>query len=118
MNIGQVLETHLGFAAKGLGLKIGRMLDAQRNAEELRGFLGQVYNQVGSGRQHVALDELADAEVLELSRNLRAGVPMATPSSTAPRSPRSRPCYASPACPNPVSCSCSTAAPVMPSPVR
>lgn len=79
MNIGQVLETHLGFAAKGLGLKIGRMLDAQRNAEELRGFLGQVYNQVGSGRQHVALDELADAEVLELSRNLRAGVPMATP---------------------------------------
>jgi len=79
MNIGQVLETHLGFAAKGLGLKIGRMVDAQRGAGELRAFLDQVYNKVGSGRQHVALDELDDAEVLELSRNLRAGVPMATP---------------------------------------
>ncbi|MFZ5532546.1 MAG: DNA-directed RNA polymerase subunit beta [Pseudomonadota bacterium] len=79
MNIGQVLETHLGFAAKGLGLKIGRMLDAQRTAGELRVFLDQVYNRVGSGRQQVALDELDDAEVLELSRNLRAGVPMATP---------------------------------------
>ena len=79
MNIGQVLETHLGFAAKGLGLKIGRLVDAQRGASELRAFLDQVYNRVGSGRQHVALDELDDAEVLELSRNLRAGVPMATP---------------------------------------
>jgi DNA-directed RNA polymerase subunit beta len=79
MNIGQVLETHLGFAAKGLGLKIGRMLDVQRNTQELREFLDQIYNQVGGGREKIALNDLSDAEVLELGRNLRGGVPMATP---------------------------------------
>ncbi len=78
MNVGQVLETHLGWAAKGLGIKIGRMLDAQREAvvAELRGFLDQIYN--GSGR----IEDLAsftDEEILELARNLRKGVPMATP---------------------------------------
>ncbi len=79
MNVGQVLETHLGWAAKGLGLKIGRMLQAQAQAQaaELRGFLEQIYNQTGGLKERLA--ELSDAEVIELARNLRDGVPMATP---------------------------------------
>ncbi len=79
MNIGQILETHLGFAAKGLGIKIGRMIDAHRNAGEMREFLDQIYNQIGNGRQKVTLDDLSDEDIFELSRNLRGGVPMATP---------------------------------------
>ncbi len=77
MNVGQVLETHLGWAAKGLGLKIGRMLEARAEMVELRGFVEQVYNT--TGRQRVALNEFSDAEVVELCRNLKEGVPMATP---------------------------------------
>ena len=77
MNIGQILETHLGWAAKGLGLKIGRMLDDAKNASEIRGFLEQVYNK--SGGKTERLGEFNDAEILSLAGNLRAGVPMATP---------------------------------------
>jgi DNA-directed RNA polymerase subunit beta len=77
MNIGQVLETHLGWAAHGLGLKIGRMLEAQDAVRELRAFLEQVYNR--SGGQQADLKSLSDAELLELGRNLTKGVPMATP---------------------------------------
>ena len=77
MNVGQVLETHLGWAAKGLGLKIGRMLEAQAQTQEIRGFLGKVYNE--SGGQSERLDELTDKEVGELAYNLKDGVPMATP---------------------------------------
>ena len=76
MNVGQVLETHLGWAAKGLGIKIGKMLEAKAKVQELREFLGQVYNQ--SGRQE-NLDSLNDDEVVELACNLKDGVPMATP---------------------------------------
>jgi DNA-directed RNA polymerase subunit beta len=79
MNIGQVLETHLGFAAKGLGIKIGRMMDTHRNAGELREFLDRIYNQIGNGRQKVSLEDLSDEDIFELSHNLRGGVPMATP---------------------------------------
>ncbi|MFO1408168.1 MAG: DNA-directed RNA polymerase subunit beta [Steroidobacteraceae bacterium] len=77
MNIGQILETHLGWAAKGLGIKIGRMLDDARNAAEIRGFLEQVYNK--SGGKTERLGEFSDGEILSLAGNLRAGVPMATP---------------------------------------
>ncbi|MFO0452743.1 MAG: DNA-directed RNA polymerase subunit beta, partial [Pseudomonadota bacterium] len=78
MNIGQVLETHLGWAAKGLGLKIGRMLEERADAaKELRAFLEQVYNH--SGGQHADVASLTDEEVIELGRNLSKGVPMATP---------------------------------------
>ena len=77
MNIGQVLETHLGWAARGLGLKIGKLLEAQAEVKQLRGFLDQVYNQ--SGGQKVQLDTLTDQEILDLAANLRKGVPMATP---------------------------------------
>ena len=76
MNVGQVLETHLGWAAKGLGEKLGRMLQAQATMAELREFLSQVYR---SEERPVDLDSLTDEEVIELSQNLKGGVPMATP---------------------------------------
>ncbi len=77
MNIGQILETHLGWAAKGLGHKIGRMLDAQAKIVEVRKFLEEVYNKSGGHAEDIK--SLTDAEVLELADNLRGGVPMATP---------------------------------------
>ena len=76
MNVGQVLETHLGWAAKGLGHKIQRMMEAQTSAQELKGFLEKIYNT--SGKQE-DLDSFSDDEILELSKNLQGGVPMATP---------------------------------------
>ncbi|MFO1456564.1 MAG: DNA-directed RNA polymerase subunit beta [Steroidobacteraceae bacterium] len=77
MNVGQVLETHLGWAAKGLGLKIGRMLEAQAAVVELRGFLNQVYNSTGGQKEQI--DSLSDADVVALAKNLTRGVPIATP---------------------------------------
>ena len=77
MNVGQVLETHLGWAAKGLGLKIGRMLDQQESVAKLRGFLGEVYNSSGGKKED--LKSFSEDELRELAGNLRAGVPMATP---------------------------------------
>jgi DNA-directed RNA polymerase subunit beta len=77
MNVGQVLETHLGWAAKGLGLKIGRMLEAQAKAAEVRGFLEQVYN--GTGGQGEDIKSLNDGEITSLAKNLSKGVPIATP---------------------------------------
>lgn len=77
MNVGQVLETHLGWAAKGLGLKLGRLLDARGQIADLRSFLDRIYN--GIGEQNVDLSQLGDAELLTLCRNLRDGVPIATP---------------------------------------
>jgi DNA-directed RNA polymerase subunit beta len=77
MNVGQVLETHLGWAARGLGHKIAEMLDAQTKVSELRGFLDKVYNQSG-GEVREDLNSLTDDEIIELSTNLRKGVPMAT----------------------------------------
>jgi len=76
MNIGQILETHLGFAAKGLGERIGEMLDAQRKIAELREYLDQIYNVSGKKED---LDSLSDEEIVRLANNLRGGVPMATP---------------------------------------
>ncbi|MBE0505420.1 MAG: DNA-directed RNA polymerase subunit beta [Marinospirillum sp.] len=80
MNVGQVLETHLGLAAKGLGEKITEMLEQERSTQltEIRSFLEQVYNQSG-GKRVEELDSLSDAEIIELARNLKNGVPMATP---------------------------------------
>ena len=78
MNVGQILETHLGLAAKGLGEKINRMLEEQRKVAELRKFLGQIYNDIGGHRKE-DLDSFSDQEILELAENLRNGVPMATP---------------------------------------
>src|SRR6187399_3098392 len=77
MNVGQVLETHLGFAAKGLGLKIGKMLEAQAAIVEVRQFLDQIYNQDGGQKEDIA--SFNDTEVLNLAKNLSKGVPIATP---------------------------------------
>jgi len=77
MNIGQILEAHLGWAARGLGSKIGRMLEAQEAMTELRKLLDRIYNATGGQKEDIA--SLTDAEVQELARNLSAGVPMATP---------------------------------------
>ena len=76
MNIGQVLEIHLGWAAKGVGYKIAEMLEQQKEVAELREFLGKVYNT--SGKQE-DLASLTDDEIVELAGNLKEGVPMATP---------------------------------------
>lgn len=76
MNIGQVLETHLGMAARGLGDKIDAMLKAQAAVKDLREFLDKIYNQVGG--EQVDLDSLSDEDLLALAQNLRAGVPMGT----------------------------------------
>ena len=77
MNVGQILETHLGLAAKGLGNKINEMMEQQRSVIEIRESLDRIYNSVGGVRAN--LDELSDTEVLELAENLRKGVPIATP---------------------------------------
>jgi DNA-directed RNA polymerase subunit beta len=77
MNIGQVLETHLGWAAKGLGLKIGKMLDEKKKAIDMRKFLDQVYNR--GDKKRVDFDSFGDEEISTLTNNLRAGVPLATP---------------------------------------
>jgi DNA-directed RNA polymerase subunit beta len=77
MNVGQVLETHLGWAAKGLGLKIGEMLQNGDSTTSVRKFLDRVYNETGG--QPVDLDSLNDPEIVELATNLTNGVPIATP---------------------------------------
>ena len=77
MNVGQVLETHLGWAAKGLGKKIDAMLKTQEKIAEVRKFLETIYNK--SEGRHEELKSFADEEILELAHNLRKGVPMATP---------------------------------------
>ncbi len=76
MNIGQVLEVHLGWAAKGLGKKIGKMLETETKIADVRKFLGKIYNTSG---QTVDIAAFSDDDVLELCRNLKSGVPFATP---------------------------------------
>ncbi|MGH8556063.1 MAG: DNA-directed RNA polymerase subunit beta [Methylococcales bacterium] len=76
MNVGQVLETHLGWAAKGLGIQIGRMMEAHAPVEQFREYLAEIYNSSGQSED---LDSLSDAEITELVFNLKDGVPMATP---------------------------------------
>jgi DNA-directed RNA polymerase subunit beta len=76
MNVGQILETHLGWAAKGLGEKIDNMLRAQAKAKDMRAFLKEVYNSRGAQEK---LEDLKDEDILELAANLTKGVPFATP---------------------------------------
>ncbi|SAI66852.1 DNA-directed RNA polymerase subunit beta [Bordetella ansorpii] len=78
MNVGQVLEVHLGWAAKGVGHRIADMFRDERTAQvkNVRGYLEKVYNTTGSGAR---LEELSDDEILEMARNLKNGVPLATP---------------------------------------
>src|SRR5690606_119030 len=76
MNVGQILETHLGWAAKGIGQRIGDLLAQQARAGELRDLLEQVYN---GGGQRADLSQLDDDALFELASNLAEGVPFATP---------------------------------------
>ena len=79
MNVGQILETHLGMAAHGLGLKINTMLEQQAKIGQLRDFLKKIYAHASDKRRDADIDSLNDTELLELADNLRKGVPMATP---------------------------------------
>jgi len=76
MNVGQILETHLGLAAKGLGDKINQLLESQNKIQKIRTFLDEVYNKVGGSNED--LDSLSEQEILDLASNLKDGVPMAT----------------------------------------
>jgi DNA-directed RNA polymerase subunit beta len=76
MNVGQVLEVHLGWAGKGIGQRIGNMLQEQAKAAEIRAFMEELYN--GSGRKE-DLSKLNDAQIVEMAGNLTNGVPFATP---------------------------------------
>jgi DNA-directed RNA polymerase subunit beta len=77
MNVGQVLETHLGWAAKGLGLRIGELIANGESVAKVRTFLNQIYNEAGGQKED--LSDLSEPEVLELAGNLKHGVPIATP---------------------------------------
>ena len=76
MNVGQVLETHLGMAAKGLGERINEMIEQQRKVGDIRELLEKIYN--GVGEAHEDLSQFNDEEILTLAGNLADGVPMAT----------------------------------------
>jgi DNA-directed RNA polymerase subunit beta len=77
MNVGQVLEVHLGWAAKGIGQRIGNMLQQEAAAAELRKFFEELYNQSGGKKED--LSSFSDAEVIEMAGHLSKGVPFATP---------------------------------------
>jgi DNA-directed RNA polymerase subunit beta len=76
MNVGQVLEVHLGWAAKGLGRRIGDMLQAEAKVAELRQFMDTIYNKSGRTED---LNSLSDEDILAMAHNMTGGVPFATP---------------------------------------
>ncbi len=78
MNIGQILETHLGLAAKGIGDKINAMIKQKQSVEKLRNYMQKAYD-LGAGEQKVDLNTFSDEEVMRLAQNLRKGLPIATP---------------------------------------
>jgi DNA-directed RNA polymerase subunit beta len=78
MNIGQVLETHLGWAAKGIGSKIGRMLSEQGVTDELKNYVKSVYA-IANQHQEQLLNKLSEKQWLDMLNELKKGVPMASP---------------------------------------
>lgn len=78
MNIGQILETHLGFAAKGIGDQINRMIKEKQEVAKLREYIQKAYD-LGDACQKVDLSTFTDEEVMRLAQNLRKGLPLATP---------------------------------------
>jgi DNA-directed RNA polymerase subunit beta len=76
MNVGQVLETHLGWAAKALGLKIGKMLEQPKETHNLREFLKEIY---ANKEEEVDFEKVSDKGLMEIARHLHDGVPMSTP---------------------------------------
>ncbi|MCW3173651.1 DNA-directed RNA polymerase subunit beta [Shewanella subflava] len=79
MNIGQVLEVHMGAAAKGIGNRITAMLEEQRELAELREYIKQVYELGDDVLQRVDIDSFSDDEIMRLAKNLKGGIPIATP---------------------------------------
>jgi DNA-directed RNA polymerase subunit beta len=83
MNVGQVLETHLGWAAKGLGLKLGKMIEAQAKLKEVRDYLDEIYNlqyhMDKSVPRKLDLNSFSDEQLTELAQNLKGGIPTASP---------------------------------------
>jgi DNA-directed RNA polymerase subunit beta len=77
MNVGQVLEVHLGWAAKGLGRRIGDMLQEQAATAEIRGLLENLYSSTSGHKED--LSQLSDPELLDMAKNLTSGVTFATP---------------------------------------
>jgi len=77
MNIGQILEVHLGMAARGLGYKIEQMLEEKATIAKMKEFLSEIYNIDAAGK--VSFTAFSKDEVMELAHNLKGGVPMATP---------------------------------------
>ena len=77
MNVGQVLETHMGSAAKGIGKKIDDMLRANAKPNEIKVYLNKLYNHNASNKENI--DSFNNNEIIELAENLRDGLPIATP---------------------------------------
>jgi DNA-directed RNA polymerase subunit beta len=77
MNVGQVLEVHLGWAGKGIGQRIGDMLQGEARIAELRKFFDELYNQSGGKKEQI--EDLSDDDIIEMAGNLTKGVPFATP---------------------------------------
>ena len=76
MNVGQILEVHLGWAAKGLGIKIAEMLKTQQKIADVRKFIERIYSAKGKEED---ISKLTDEEIVQLANNLKDGVPFATP---------------------------------------
>lgn len=83
MNVGQVLETHLGWAAKGLGQKLGKMLDAKASVQQITEFLDNVYNlkyhMKTAPARKINFDSFTEKQIMRLANNLRGGIPTASP---------------------------------------
>lgn len=79
MNIGQILETHLGMASKGIGYKINQIIKKQNRIFKLRKFLQKAYDVGSETCQKINLDDFSDEEILTLSHNLKDGLPISTP---------------------------------------
>ena len=108
MNVGQILEVHLGWAAKGLGRKIDEMLKAAAKAADVRKFLERIYNTTGKAEDLAAFD---DGEILRLADNLRGGVPFATPVFDGATEEEIKGMLDSPACRARARSCCTTGAP-------
>ena len=80
MNVGQVLETHLGWASKALGRKVAQMIDEAQSPRTIRQFLNQIYGEGASqSRAKEGLSRLEDPDLMTLAKHLRDGIPFATP---------------------------------------
>ena len=77
MNVGQILETHMGSAAKGIGMKIDTMLKENVKPAELKSYLDKLYNNNAANKEDI--NSFNNSEILELAENLRDGLPIATP---------------------------------------